>query len=581
MKKIILIQSIIIVALLISCNDEEFLDVRPLVPTDASFYESEEGALQAINAVYDIMQLGEQVQRAEFFGDVCSGDATAGGEPGGQDQPPMQNMMRFLTNSSNQYCLTYWRALYRGIYRCNMITSKLEKKSIDEFDDSLRERIVGEAKFMRALYLFKLQVMYGGMPQLQDDFDGKLLGIPTFDAPLQPSEYRQERPAMDFTYKQIEEDLQDAALLLPEKSEYLDEDLGRATRGAALALLTKVYIYQEKWQQALANAEIVINSGEYWLEGGEGHEGSYTVLRTMPNGVRKEVEIPAYRWIFAPEGDNSGGSIFEIQHGAFHQAGNVYPEGGEGNLMVQYYNPRQYFNESGATRSAHGWGFINPTDYFVNTAYKRDPQTNEIVDPRYELTVIEDCTLVSIFIGGTVGVDSVPIDGWFASPTGRHNWKYWADPDVVNSRTALNDHPHNYKYMRYADLLLLSAEAAIHEQQEPKALTWINMVRTRARNMGNTGSPGNLTSVTLQDVWAERRIELAFEGHRWFDLVRTKQAETVLKNANPVYGTNSRSGAQVQQQFGENFTKGKNEVFPIHQQEIDLSGGLIKQNPNY
>ena len=129
----------------------------------------------------------------------------------------------------------------------------------------------------------------------------------------------------------------------------------------------------------------------------------------------------------------------------------------------------------------------------------------------------------------------------------------------------------------------MAAESAVHIGRSDQALQFVNQVRTRARNSGNTGYPKNLTSVNFEDIYAERRVELAFEGHEFFDLVRTKRIKSELDRAgtNYKYAYNPNLDKYATMEYNENFVVGENEIFPIPPSEISLSQGRLKQNPGY
>ena len=340
MRKIY-ITLLILVFAAVACNDDEFLQQEPHNLTDRAFYTTQGGALQGLNAAYDIMQLGESVERITMQGTVCSGDAMTGGEPGGQDQPALQAMMRFTIFPDNLYVNRFWSSMYTGIYRCNLLIGYLEDQEglSPDFNEQIRQRIIGEATFLRGFYHFQLQIRYGGYPQLQGTFGGQLKGIPFVDHILPPDEWEQTRPEISYTWDRIEEDFTNAAALLPELSQYGSADLGRATRGAALAMLAKTHLYQEEWQEAYDAAKQVIESGEYWLEGDNEHPGPYTVTRITREGPAA-VQMSGYKWIWQPEANNCHEDVFSVQH---YQEGSLrYPEGGEGNLLCRYYGPRAY-----------------------------------------------------------------------------------------------------------------------------------------------------------------------------------------------------------------------------------------------
>jgi hypothetical protein len=623
MRKVFFIISCISL-LFFACNDEEYLERNPHNLTDKAFYTSVSGAIQGVNATYDILQLGEDVERIEFTGTVCSGDAMAGGEPGGNDQGPLQSMMKFLTFPSNNYVTAYWRSMYRGVYRANLVIKYLtgpEEELEVGFDPVLRERLLGEVYFLRALFHFKLQIAYGGYPQLQSAFNNQLLGVPYVDHILPPEEWQQGRPPLDSTWMKIEKDFRRAMDRLPLRSEYEATDMGRATKGAAQAMLAKTYLYQEKWQQAYDNAKAVIESGEYYLMGDDEHQGPFTVTRRGPAG-EISVDMVGFKYLFQPEANNCPEAIFEVQH--YSEGTLLYPQGQEGNLIPRYYGPRSIkhvvqknfpdrtdgpANVSISTSGGeYFWGFILPTDYFVNTAYAdvNCVVDGEIVDPRYKLTVVENndpmpAVPIDIEHGFTYQTasgevtwdsvatftfgDSLPYSGFFNWPTpGRCTWKYFTDPIYSTRAATLGDYPQNTKYLRFADLLLMGAEAAVHIGAQADADAWVNWVRERARNSGDTDYPQDISGVTLEQIYAERRVELAFEGHQFWDIVRTGRAQQVLKEDAMEYPTMEnpeRDVATGTQQWGNNFQIGKHEIWPIPEQEIDNSQGAITQNPGY
>ena len=576
------------------CNENEFLAEIPHTLSDVSFYTSQEGAMQGLNAAYDILQLGEQVERIEFCGTVCSGDAMPGGEPGGSDSPALNFIWRFDINGDYRYMETYWAAMYRGIYRCNLLLDNL-KGPVADFPDALRNRIRGEATFLRGLFHFKLQITFGGFPQLQTAFNGQLKGVPFVDHVLSTEEWKQERPELNYTWEKIEQDFKKASELLPLRSELYasPDDIGRATRGAAQAMLAKACLYQEKWTQAYETAKTVIESGEYYLEGETGHNGPYSITRMAKEG-EVTVQVPGYKWIWQPEANNCMESVFDVQH--YQSGSEVFPEGQEGSLVPQYYGPRAvliYKYDEEQKKDIIGpkeifWGFILPTHFFIHTAYRDIGCTDDqgrILDPRFGLSVISPEDSVPYYYTEHAYrakyPDSVKIDPYYNRPaTGYSTWKYFTDPCFALQRATLGDYPQNTKYFRFADLLLIGAEAAVESGHEADALRWINRVRDRARNAGNTGFPLPLSSVSKEQVWAERRVELCFEGHQFYDIIRTNRADQVLRNEAMEYeifvipiDIPDIGGLAIKEQWGDNFDLGKDEIWPYPPSETEYASG--------
>ncbi|MDX1909070.1 MAG: RagB/SusD family nutrient uptake outer membrane protein [Bacteroidia bacterium] len=329
--------------------------------------------------------------------------------------------------------------------------------------------------------------------------------LPLVTEPLPQEEYKQNRVPAAAIYAQIIQDLEAAAAVLPERSAYAGADAGRATRGAALGMLARAYLTQGNMALALQYAEAVINSGEYAL-------------------------LPDYAGIFLPEGENSEESLFEIQAAAFETGG-----GGT-----------QYNEVQGVRGTPNlGWGFNRPSDDLL--------QSYEPGDPRREATILY---VGEVLPDGSAIVQDNP--GIFGE---RYNQKAWIPTGAGGNGNGGG----NIRVLRYADILLIAAEALNELGRSAEALPYLNAVRARAR----AGSIFVLKDVTTTDqatlrtlIWRERRAELAMEQGRWFDLQRQGRAGTVM------------------QALGKNFVTGKHELLPLPQSEIDISGTLT-QNPGY
>ncbi|UZD22923.1 RagB/SusD family nutrient uptake outer membrane protein [Algoriphagus halophytocola] len=331
--------------------------------------------------------------------------------------------------------------------------------------------------------------------------------LPLIDRPLNPDEYTQARVSKEEIYEFIEEDFSFAAANLPEKSEYDASELGRATSGAAKSFLAKVHLFQNEYQEAYDLAQEVITSGEYEL-------------------------YPDYEGIFRREGEHSSESIFEVSTVALEAGG-----GGS------------QFNEVQGIRGNpnNGWGFNGPSDDLM-AAYEEN-------DPRLAATIINE--------GDTLPSGEVVMPDPNMGENARFSRKAWL-PERPPS--GFGNSGANIRIFRYADLLLIAAEAANEIGNSDQALEYVNMVRERARQ----GNEDILPDVTTTDqaelrdaIYHERRVELAMEQHRYFDLVRQGRAQEVFAD------------------LGITWTPGKHEVYPVPQSEIDISGGSITQNPGY
>jgi hypothetical protein len=332
--------------------------------------------------------------------------------------------------------------------------------------------------------------------------------VPLITRPLTQDEfYTQERASVEKLYEQIKADLNIAVTGLPLKSAMEPIDLGRVSKGTAAGLLAKVFLTQGDFTNAAKWAKEVIDSKEYSL-------------------------YPDYARLFRKEGENGVESLFEIQATA---------------LEASYAGATVFNMVQGVRGSPNlGWGFNNPSDDLV--------RSYESGDPRRDATVL--------YVGEVLPDGSGVIEDNPSMENERYNQKAW-----VESHPGLQDNgPGNIRILRYADILLIAAESLNEINNPTEALKYLNQVRQRARGTRTTVLPDvvSVDKVTLRErIWKERRIELAMEQQRWFDLVRTGQAEKVMKNV------------------GKNFIKGKHDLFPIPQTEIDLSEGKMTQNPGY
>ena len=379
---------------------------------------------------------------------------------------------------------------YVGISRANYI---LENK--DNIDFPAKAHILAEAKFLRAYYYFELVKFFGDVPLVID----KRLGI---------EEVRTiDRSPKTEVYAQIEKDLTEAAAVLNPVA----AQKGRATKGAAMALLGKVYLYQQKWAEAVQTFDEVINSGLYSLH-------------------------PVYSELFDVAHENNSETVFDIQYTGL--------EGGsygclvclEGNAAPGFQGIRQY--------NGPVYGDGNSYNLPTQDLYDFFPAG----DPRRAASILD----IEAFIAAQPNPSSISYAIGAGGHTGFYNNKYIKRQGEIGLPDNDLTSPVNYRVIRYADVLLMSAEANYHLGNTAIAQTYVNQIRSRV------SIPG-VSVNSLDKIYNERRFELSGEGHRFFDLVRTGKAATAIPG----------------------FIVGKHEVFPIPQVEIDLAGGRWPQNPGY
>ena len=404
----------------------------------------------------------------------------------------------------------------------------IEKIPEVEFDNErLQERLVAEAKFLRSFYYFTLVKNYGGVPITT-----------SFSELLEPEIYKYQRQSRDSVYKLIEKGFREAAEVLPRKSEYSPTELGRATQGAAKGYLAKAYLFQEKFEEAQQLFEEVINSGEYQLH-------------------------PDFSKVWSIENENGPGSIFEIQY-AFNPS---FTTGGVYGITT-------------GSRADGGWSWCTPTSN-LEQAYLADDDS-----VRLRSTIIKHGESVY----GDPGVDSFD-----ASPADNKSGRIWRKFYIPQNQRpdpyANGNLQKNYILMRYADLLLMHAEAAYQNGDEQAARTSLEKVRDRV----GLATDMSLSGTDLRDaIWKERRLELAGEQHRLFDLRRQKVngepriAQIMGPNGSFVEYNTEESTDPFEttnntepQDSGIDFNVNIHTVWPIPAQTVQQSQGRIEQNPGY
>lgn len=489
-----------------SCS---FLDVSPQGALDEDdILNNASDVKMYLTGCYDILggSSGRALETAWILGNMCSDDSWKGGEGSG-DFAGYTELIYFYGGTNNTYIENAWNAYWIGIYRCNYLLSKGPGVKMDE---DLKARYLAEARFLRAFYYFELVKYFGDLPKIT--------------VPIAPKDVNHPRVNKSIIYDElIEADLKAVIDILPQKSEYdQSKDAGRATRGAALALLTKVYLYQQEWLEAYQTAELVISEGEYQLE--KDFRNNFEV--DNPNGVE---------------------SIFENQ-----QSGDqTYDEGSCLPVMCR-------------SRNDNGYGLDKPSSSLYYEF--------ETGDPRLQLTITLN--------NDTVEGKPYPIDG---PSTWSMSYKYYI-PKAKRANIEWNRSPYNTKLIRYADLLLMYAEAANELGITGDALNALEMVRKRARNMSSNREI--LPEVTTTDVSElrdairhERRVELAMEFHRFFDIVRWGIAKETL-NAFVLHNCVGEAWAGEKDDIkGGWFQEGKHELFAIPGKDCEVAGW--ENNPGY
>ena len=498
-----------------SCK-KSFLDVPPQGElTEEQALIDPAAAEKLVGGVYNTLYFGDFGNTTVGFlwvmaTDVASDDGDKGSFP--NDFSPAAEIDNFTFNANNFIFNNIWLGHYEAIVRANKAIDVLNRST---FEETTRKRLLGEVRFLRGFYYFNLVRAFGGVPKI-------ISVIPPAEA---NSDAVNTRSSVDEIYAVVIEDLQYGVDNLPRKGEG-GAVVGRITKGAAQGMLAKVYMYRKDWQKAFDLSKAVIESGKYSL-------GDYTTM-------------------FREVGVNNSESIFEVQTGPHR-----------GVSQCDAVSPK--FSNAQGPRSKGAWrNNVDGKQYDGDLGFGLNSPSADLAGI-YETGDIRRAATI-IFINNTVpggpNPGTVLWDG-FRIPTldsvenPRYSYKAYHSPfketPSCNGYLDKDWKPKNIRIMRYAEVLLIYAEAAANLNNTGEATAKLNLVRARANLAPSTG--------TIANIWKERRVELALEQDRFFDLIRTGQAATVLAS----------KGFQV----------AKHTVYPIPQPQRDLSGGRLTQNPGY
>ncbi|MBC9913793.1 RagB/SusD family nutrient uptake outer membrane protein [Chitinophaga varians] len=499
MKNLLHITGLLVtLTLLPSCKKWVDYDAHEdFLVTEKDYLQSSDDYNTMVISVYAPLQWLNQTVP---IGDIASDNAVTGGE-NASDVLGLQQIDDYTYTPANDYLTEIWKSAYEGINRANYLTQYKDKNiSGNPINFTNKEALYGEVYFLRAYYYFTLVKFFGDVPLF---FERRLN--------LSDSRKLQRSPKAD-VYAQIEKDLNAAIAVLPNSN----PQAGRVTKYAAQALLGKVLIYENKFDAAASILENVAN-------------GPFTL-------------VPNFADIFVQSGENGPEAVFEIQYS------NLFPywnwgaaTRGQGNYAVQQCGIRGL---TGTSPYAPGWSTNLPTQELAK-AYAAG-------DQRKDVTVLDIEAYKTAHPEFTITYQAAPYKN-----TGLYNQKYLPRKGETSGQTELN-YLNNYRTLRFAEVLLLAAEAnnRATTPNDAKARDYLNRVRRRAfrDNLHDVATSG---TALRQAIWDERRLELAMEGDRFFDLVRTGRAATIITG----------------------FKAGKNELFPIPQREIEIS--QLQQNPGY
>lgn len=487
-----------------SCGDD-FLNVEPKgTALEENYYRNRDEAYNGLVAVYDVLGFTQGFVSKVGSLNSASDDHFAGGG-GPTDMNAFQVWSNYSLDPSVGPQDALWKRSYSGIFRANVLLSKLPDVDMDEGE---KARFTAEAKVLRAYFHFDAVRLFKN--------------VPLFTEPVAASDmFNVVQASPADVYKQIETDIKEAMDALPKMVS--GPERARLTEGAAHALLGKVYLYQEKWADAASELAIV--------------NGTPGVL----NAEYGYKLVDDFGDLFKVSNEFNSESIFEISY--TNASGGVWDCGDctDGNLLAVMAGPRG-FERTAAGEAAGIPNYVSGWSFFTITPSLIDAMEG---DPRYPHTIAdmqewEDEGLVSYTPGF---MDTGYFLEKFAAKqedksTGAGNWEL--------------NYPHNIYEIRLADTYLMEAEALVRGSGDAgRAQDLLDAVRAR---VGLTSVPA-----TFENIFNERRLELAGEGHRWFDLVRTGKAAAALAF--------------------KGFQAGKHEVLPIPL--LELANTKIQQNKEY
>ncbi len=484
MKNLKIKNIILLLLVTISCSDD-FVEVNSRDRNSEDFFNTEAEYQEALVAAYDALQAS---YLNVMLGEIASDNTLAGGESA-TDVPGIQEVDDMVHTPINQQLRDIWNNMYAGINRANFI---LEFQ--DKTDFTGKNEVLAQARFLRAYYYFELVKWFGDVPLAVD----KRIQF--------GDQFTIDRTPKAEIYAQLELDLMYAADNLP----YVQSQTGRITKGAAQALLGKIYLFQDKFDEAADVLEDLIDNGPHDL-------------------------VADYSTIFENDNENNIESVFEVQYSDLEGAGFGCLQCSEGNVAVGFNGIRNY----NGPMFESGFSFNVPVQ--------------EIVDEFEAGDVRKDIAILDI-VDWAANTGATYVEGY--EHTGYYNRKYISRQGDSNIGDANLTNPNNYRSIRFADVLLMAAEALNRGSiSDTRAAMYLNRVRTRAMlpDVNFTGT--NLTNA----IYKERRVELVGEGHHFFDLVRTGRAAQEING----------------------FVSGKHELFPIPSIEIQLAGNRWNQNPGY
>jgi tetratricopeptide (TPR) repeat protein len=471
MKKIIICFGVLFAAFIVSCDKEDLDKINPNGVTFDTYFNNGDELTAGVNAIYAMIQSNSMVAREWFFTHDLRGDEMSSG--GGQLETPRNQLLIGVHDPGNFLVNSIWNGWYRAIHRANVVIGKAPE--VENINDDLRNRLLGEARFLRGWAYYEIATFWGDAP-LYTEFVQSVNGA------------KPKSPQSEL-YATAIADLQFAQTVLP--ADYDDANKGRATRGAAQMLLARVYVQQGDYSSAKTELDKIVNSGEYNL-------------------------VDNYLDLTNEEGEFNSESIFEIVYAPSGGAFNWGADSDGQNVAEEAVRTQEY--------SAIGWRNLIPSNKLLNS-YERESNGAPKTDPRYDYSFY---LIGETFNNGQSVLTDDRVQGNTSIVDGVEQKVSWQKYSIMYKLDAgFATAPINMRIMRYADVLLLLAECENELGNQARALELVNQVRARPSvdmpPLPTATIPTGTQDQLRKAIQHERMVELAGEQIRNFDIVRWRK----------------------------------------------------------
>ncbi len=473
MKKVLILTGAIILAVVISCEKSSLDKVNPNGVTFDTYYSNDQELIAGVNSAYATVQGFGLGAREWFFTHDLRADEMATG--GGQLEAPRNQLLIGVNDASNPVANSVYTGWYRTIHRANVVIESGLKTNA-AFSEAIKNRVTGEAKFLRAWGYFELATLWGGVP-LYTEFAKSV-------------EDAQPKSTQETVYKQVIADLKAAEGLLPES--YDAKNLGRATKAAAQTLLARTYLQMGDYASAKTELEKVVNSGRFKL-------------------------VDNYLDLTNEEGEFNSESIFEIvfapSNGAFNWSG---PDGDGNSVQEETIRTQEY--------SPIGWRNLIPSNKMIDN-YERTVKGDAKNDPRFDMSFWK---AGDKFNNGNDVISDAAVQGNSSQMDGKTFKISWRKYSLLyKSNAGFATSGINMRVMRYADVLLMLAECENELGNSAKAISLMNQVRARASvampAYPTANYPCDSKAKVFEALQHERYVELAAEQVRNLDILRWRK----------------------------------------------------------